>query len=83
MSATQKAVLITTDNQNYLATRFDIDEEYIRELLGFYIVCDFGYDEDYSFLSKAALNKLFEEVPEDERTSKEMLNGFFEIRRKV
>lgn len=72
----KKVLKVTEDNINYVATRFDIEEEETIELIGFYLVTDFGDDEQYSFLSKAALDKLY--LP----TDKELENGFFEVIRK-
>lgn len=81
MSDIKKAVLITSDNEFYIAGRFGIDQEYIEELHGFYLVTEFGDDEQYSFLSKAALDHLFvTSVPNNK--DQVLDNGFFEIRYK-
>ncbi len=74
----KKVLKVTEDNLNYVATRFDIEDEEMIELIGFYLVADFGDDDGDrpSFLSKAALDKLF--LP----TDKELGNGFFEVIRK-
>lgn len=74
-----KAVKITEENRQYLATRFELDEEYVDDLMGFNVVCDFGDDIDYSFLSDAALDKLFVRVETDKYP---LQNGFFAIERK-
>ena len=71
-----KAVKITTKNKGYLATRFNLSEEHLEEMLGAYLITDFGNDEMMSFLSLAALDLLFTE------TGKLLANDFFEIQRK-
>jgi hypothetical protein len=71
-----KACLVTEENKYYISERFIIDEEHINDLVGFYIIADFGDDDIYSFLSKIGLEKLYN------RTGKELDNGFFEIEKK-
>jgi hypothetical protein len=81
MSDIKKAVLITEDNQFYISSRFEIEPEDMEEYVGFYLVTEFGDDEQFSFLSKAALDKLF--VPSTPNNKDEALdNGFFEVVRR-
>ena len=81
MSDIKKAVLITEDNQFYIGSRFEIDDEQMAEFLGFYLVTEFADEDQYSILSKAALDKLYVET-EPNNKSGELLNGFFELRRR-
>ena len=76
MSNIKKVVLIDETNLFYLTNRFEIEEEQIAELIGFYLVTEFGEDGDISFLSKAALDLLYVE------TGEKLDNGFFEVIRK-
>lgn len=75
----KKAIKITPENKEYIATRFELYDDHVEDLLGLYVICDFANDYDYSFIDEAALERLFVRVEPDKYP---LLNGFFPLERK-
>jgi len=70
-----KAILVKTDNMQRLADQYEMDVEEVTEMLGTYLVTDFGMDKVvYGFMNEKNFNDNFMAVPEGE-----LRNGYFEV----
>lgn len=75
---TMKAILITTSNKEQLETRYgqiDLDWD---EIVGLWLISDFGHNDDGSEIAEFVTDVLFEMY--FEKTGKELNNGFIEVR---
>lgn len=72
-----KAVRITKENVDFLATRFGVETEDKEDLLpvGYVLVTDFGNDEKFDVLTVDIFNHNFNE------TGVTLDNDFFEVER--
>lgn len=56
-----KAIFITKTNRDFLASRYRVNEEDLdlRLPLGYYLVADFGNEDNYDLLSESIFNSMF------------------------
>lgn len=72
-----KAVKVDETNKGNLELQFNMDDGYLDDAAGLYLVADFGEDAVYhGLLTAKGLERSFTE------TGKKLQNGFFEIARK-
>lgn len=73
-----KAVIITKNNQSFLASRYGIEDVDLNEQLptDYILVTDFGNDEKFDVLTKTKFSLLFE------ATGVKIANEFFEIKQR-
>lgn len=71
-----KAIKVTKDNKNRLVTQYNLDEDYLDDMLGMWLVADFGESEAiHGLLMDKGLNELF-------TTEAKLDNDYIEIKRK-
>jgi hypothetical protein len=72
-----KAVKVTKENKNHLVDQYNLDEDYLDDMLGMWLVADFGESEAiHGLLLDKGFNELFEV------TDAKLANGYVEIKRK-
>jgi len=70
-----KAILVKTDNMQRLADQYEMDVDEVKEMLGTYLVTDFGMDKVvYGFMNEKNFNDNFMAV-----TDGDLRNGYFEV----
>jgi len=73
-----KAVKVTKENKNHLVDQYNLDEDYLDDMIGMWLVADFGESEAiHGLLMDKGLNELFD------ITDAKLDNGYVEVRRKV
>jgi len=74
----EKAILITTSNQDKLASRYNLEKwEYDERLpLGFYLVTDFGNEDIFDVVNPTLFNETFV-------VGTALENGFVDVGRKT
>lgn len=77
MSSPLKAVKITKNNKQELEAQYQMPEDVLEYSSGLYLVAGFGDTQHQGILTRTGLHDQFD------ITGNELLNGFFEITKKV
>lgn len=76
MSRTGKAIKITKDNITHLEEQHSLDEDYLADAAGLWLIAGFGEDSRYQgLLTNTGLERTYT------KTGKTLENGYIEVER--
>lgn len=76
MSRTGKAIKITKDNVQSLTEQHNLEEDYLEDANGLWLIAGFGEDSRYQgLLTDKGLERTYT------KTGKTLLNGYIEVER--